>query len=185
MRLFFLEVIEMDEKDVILGNIFNRKSVREFTDRKVSEEDMKIILKAAMSTPSAINLQPWEFIVFDDEETLEYMVDLHEYSKMFKTATAGIVVCGNMARTIDRYRQLWVQDCSASTQNILLALEALGLGGVWLGIYPVSERCKKLTDYFNLPDNIVPFSVVALGYPKNDDKPKNKWDDSKVHWNKW
>lgn len=113
------------------------------------------------------------------------MVDLHEYSKMFKTAQAGIVVCGNMDRTVETYRQLWVQDCSASTQNILLAIEALKLGGVWLGIYPIEERCQKLIEYFNLPDNIVPFSVVAIGHTLKEEEPKNKWDEKKIHWNKW
>lgn len=175
----------MDKTAIVLDNIINRKSVREFTQEKVSHTDLELIVKAAMSAPSALNLQPWEFIVFDDEKTLEYMVDLHEYSKMFKTAQAGIVVCGNMDRTVETYRQLWVQDCSASTQNILLAIEALKLGGVWLGIYPIEERCQKLIEYFNLPDNIVPFSVVAIGHTLKEEEPKNKWDEKKIHWNKW
>lgn len=175
----------MEDRDIILNNIFNRKSVRNFTDEKVDRNDLETIVKAGMSAPSGINLQPWELIVFDDEDTLDFMVDLHEYSKMFKTATAGIVVCGNMDRTIENYRQLWVQDCSACTQNILLAIEALGLGGVWLGIYPVEERCRKLTDYYNLPDNIVPFAVIAIGHPSGDEKSRDKWDENKLHWNKW
>lgn len=178
-------VNSMEQEKIILDNIFNRKSVRDFTDKKISQNELELLVKAGMSTPSALNLQPWEFIIFDDKETLEYMVDLHDYSKMFKTAKAGIVVCGNMDRTIDAYRELWVQDCSASTQNILLAIEALKLGGVWLGIYPIEERCDKLREYFDLPDNIIPFSVIAIGYPQKEVKPKDKWDEKKIHWNKW
>lgn len=175
----------MKEKEIILNNIFNRKSVREFTDEKVSHDDLETIIKAAMSAPSALNLQPWEFIVFDEEETLEFMTDLHEYSGMFKSATAGILVCGNMEKTIRDYEELWIQDCSASTQNILLAIEALNLGGVWLGIYPIKERCQKLTDYFSLPENIMPFSVIALGHPTKNVESKDKYDPKKVHWNRW
>lgn len=171
--------------NVILDNILNRRSVREFTDEKVKKDDLEMIIRAGMSAPSAINLQPWEFIVFDEDDILEYMIDLHEYSKMFRTATAGILVCGNMDRTLDNFRDLWVQDCSASIENMLLAIESFGLGGVWLGIYPIKDRCDKLTDFFVLPDNIVPFGVIALGYPAVDVQSKDKWDESKLHWNKW
>lgn len=175
----------MDNSEIILGNISGRKSVRSFTDEKVDADDLERIVKAGMSAPSAINLQPWELIVFDEGEILDFMVDLHDYSKMFKTATAGIVVCGNMDRTVEGFEDFWVQDCSACTQNILLAIEALNLGGVWLGIYPVKQRCEKLTDYFKLPDNIIPFAVIAIGHPSGDEKSKDKWDDKKLHWNKW
>ncbi|WP_461436044.1 nitroreductase family protein [Methanosphaera sp.] len=175
----------MDNSEVILSNIFNRKSVRNFTDKKVDKADLLTIIKAGMSAPSALNLQPWEFIVFDDMKTIDWMVNLHDYSKMFKTATAGIVVCGNMDKTIEGFEDFWIQDCSAATQNILLAIEALNLGGVWLGIYPIEERCNKLIEYYNLPLNIVPFAVIALGHPSNVEKSKNKWDDKKLHWNKW
>ncbi|MBR0472645.1 MAG: nitroreductase family protein [Methanosphaera sp.] len=174
----------MSENNV-LETIFNRRSVREFTDRKVSREDLMLIVRAGMSAPSAINLQPWEFIVFDEEDILDFMVDLHEYSGMFKTATAGILVCGNMDRCVENFSELWVQDCSASTENMLLAIESLSLGGVWLGIYPLRERCEKLIKYFNLPGNIVPFGIIALGYPGGDSLAKDKWDENKLHWNKW
>lgn len=168
-----------------LENIFNRKSVREFTDEKIDQEDIKTIIKAAMSAPSAVNLQPWEFLVFDDEKTLRDIPNIHEYSKMFNTAALGILVCGNLEKTIENFEELWVQDCAASTENILLAIEALGLGGVWLGIYPVDERCERFSKYFNLPENIVPFGLVAVGHPAVDDDAKDKWDENKLHWNKW
>ena len=171
--------------NIVLDSIFNRKSVRDFLNDKINRKDLEMIVKAGMSAPSALNLQPWEFVVFDEEDILNYMVDLHEYSAMFNTATAGILVCGNMDRTIDSFRELWVQDCSASCENMLLAIESLNLGGVWLGIYPIEERCEKLRNYFNLPENIMPFGIIALGYPNGDFKPKDKWDENKIHWNKW
>lgn len=175
----------MNKTEIILSNIINRKSVRKFTDEKVTKSDLSKIIKAGMSAPSALNLQPWEFIVFDNPDTIDWMVNLHDYSKMFKTATAGIIVCGDMEKTIDGFEDFWIQDCSAATENILLAIESLNLGGVWLGIYPIEERYQKIIDYFKLPKNIIPFAVIALGHPLIDEKPKNKWDEKKLHWNKW
>lgn len=175
----------MENSEIILNNIINRKSVRSFTDEKVDENDLLKIVKAGMSAPSALNLQPWEFLVFDTQKSLDWMVNLHDYSKMFKTATAGIVVCGNMDKTIEGFEEFWVQDCSAATENILITIEALNLGGVWLGIYPIEERYEKIIDYFDLPKNIIPFAVIALGHPLNNEKSINKWDDKKLHWNKW
>lgn len=175
----------MDDTEINLNNILNRKSVRNFTDEKVDKNDLLKIIKAGMSAPSALNLQPWEFLIFDNHEIIEWMVDLHDYSKMFKTATAGIVVCGNMEKTIEGVEEFWIQDCSAATENILLAIESLNLGGVWLGIYPIENRYQKISNYFKLPENIIPFAVIALGHPSNNEKSKDKWDDKKLHWNKW
>lgn len=172
-----------DNQSVI--NILNRKSVRSFSTEKVSREDLELIVRCGMAAPSAINLQPWEFIVFDEEKTLSFMVDLHDYSKMFKTAQAGILVCGNLEKRVEAFAEGWIQDCSASVENMLLCIESLGLGGVWLGIYPIRERCDKLIEFFDLPDNIMPFGLIALGHPDGDFKALNKWDEEKVHWNRW
>lgn len=168
-----------------LENIFNRKSVRNFTTQKVSDDDIDLIIRAGMAAPSAINLQPWEFIILEDKDTLQDMADIHEYSGMFRTATLGIIVLGNMNRSDKRFRQLWVQDCSAATENILLAAEALGYGAVWTAIYPVDERINALIKYFNLPENIVPFSLIAVGKSNGEDKVKNKYDKKKIHFEKW
>lgn len=175
----------MDEKNIILENILNRKSVREYTDKEINRKILEDIVRAGMSAPSALNLQPWHFIVFDDKNTLVDMADVHEYSGMFKDATAGILVCGDMDKTVDKFKELWVQDCSAATENILLACEAFSIGAVWLGIYPIPERCDKLSKYFKLPENIVPFALVSMGYPLSNLKAKDKWDESKIHWDNW
>ena len=104
---------------------------------------------------------------------------------MFKNAKAGIIVVGDMEKTLKNSKDYWIEDCSAATENMLLCIEALGLGAVWTGIYPVEERVNKLKEYFNLPENIVPFALIALGYPKGPQKVKNKWDETKIHWEKW
>jgi nitroreductase len=175
----------MDEKEIILNNIFNRKSVRKYTDEEIYKEDLITILKAGMSAPSTCNFQPWQFIVIQNKKTLEDMANIHKYAKMFKNAKAGIIVLGNMEKTLKDFEEYWVEDCSAATENILLSIEALGLGAVWTGIYPVNERINKLKDYFDLPENIVPFALLSIGYPKGPQSVKNKWDETKIHWEKW
>ena len=104
---------------------------------------------------------------------------------MFKNAKAGIIVTGDMKKTLKDSEDYWIEDCSAATENILLAIEALGLGGVWTGIYPSENRVNKLKNYFNLPKNIIPFNLIAIGHPKGNQNIKNKWDENKIHWEKW
>ncbi len=174
-----------NEKEIILNNIFNRKSVRTYTDDEINKEDLLLILKAGMSAPSTCNFQPWQFIVIQNNETVKDMSNIHKYAKMFKNAKAGIIVVGDMEKTLKNSKDYWIEDCSAATENMLLCIEALGLGAVWTGIYPVEERVNKLKEYFNLPENIVPFALIALGYPKGPQKVKNKWDETKIHWEKW
>ncbi|RAP54374.1 MAG: hypothetical protein BZ137_02505 [Methanosphaera sp. rholeuAM130] len=168
-----------------MNSINTRCSTRVFDDRKISKDDLERIIQSAFCAPSACNLQPWHFIVIDDEDTLRDMVDVHEYASMFKTATAGIIVCGDMNKTIKNHEEFWTQDCSAATQNVLLAGHALGIGSVWTGIYPVKKRCEYLRDYFDLPENIVPFSLIALGYAKDKSNVLDKYDQEKVHHNHW
>ncbi len=175
----------MNEKEIILNNIYNRKSVRSYTNDEISKEDLLKIIKAGMSAPSTCNFQPWQFIIIQDSETLRDMGEIHKYSKMFKGAKAGIVVLGDINKTLEGNEEFWVQDCSAATENILLSANALGIGSVWTGIYPVEIRVKALKKYFKLPDNIYPLSLIALGYPDTEVEVKDKWDETKVHWEKW
>ena len=175
----------MNDSDLILDSINSRCSTRFFTDKKISRDLMEKIIKSAFTAPSACNLQPWEFIVITDEDTLRDMADVHPYASMFKTATAGIIVCGNMEKCIENHEEFWTQDCSAATENILIAANSLDIGSVWTGIYPVMERCRYLSEYFNLPDNIMPFSLIALGYPGQKKNIIDKYDENKVHFDKW
>ncbi len=172
------------EKEIILKNILNRKSVRNFVKGKtIPNEEKTLLLKAAMAAPSARNLQPWELIVVDNREILDKLATRHPYAKMLTSAPLAIVVAGNTAK--EGVSEFWIQDTSAVTENILLAAEALNLGAVWIGCYPREERIEIVKKELKLPDKIIPLNIIAIGYPSGEDKPKDKWDENKIHYNKW
>jgi len=171
-----------------LETIFARRSIRDYTDQKVEREKIEKLLKAGMAAPSARNEQPWHFVVIDEGQTLTEIPKFHAYSKMLKEASAAIVVCGDIdllpeERGSEVGRGYLAQDCSAATENILLAAQALGLGAVWLGVYPVHKRMDGLRDLLDLPENIVPFSIVSLGYPAEEKPPNDRYEEDRVHWN--
>ncbi len=168
-----------------LAAIHNRKSVRHYTDQKVSELQLTELVKAGMAAPTAKNKQPWAFVVITEREKLDRLSEL-PYAKMLKDVSAAIVVCGDMERTLDGAMQAyWIQDCSAATQNILLAAESMGLGAVWTGVYPIAEREGVVRQEIAAPEHIIPLNVIAIGYPTGEDTPKDKWDESKLHWGQW
>ncbi|NLC76387.1 MAG: nitroreductase family protein [Clostridia bacterium] len=163
--------------------IFQRRSIRRFTKEKVSDEAVRKLLKAAMAAPSAGNQQPWEFIVIRDKATFARIMEFHPYSTPLKEADLAIVVCGNTVG--EKHPGFWVQDCSAATQNILLEAQHLGLGAVWLGVYPREDRVKGVKAIFNLPDTVIPLAIVAIGYPAEQKEPVDRFDPVKVHYEKW
>ena len=163
--------------------IYKRRSIRKYLDKPVDKDQIKMILKAGMNAPSAGNEQPWHFLVVDDREILDQIPKFHPHSKMLYEAPVGIMVCGDM--TLVKYQEYWPQDCSAATQNILLAIADLGLGGVWLGVYPREDRVKKLQVLFGMPDHIIPFSIIALGYPAEQKPPKNIYEPQRIKYNTW
>ena len=166
--------------------IHNRKSVRHYTDQEVTKEQLEVLVKAGMAAPSARNLQVWEFIVVQDKEVLKALASDLPYAKMLESAQAAIIVCGDIDKAItDVDSAYWVQDCSAATQNILLAAESEGLGAVWTSAYPYQEIMQVVVENLDLPDNIIPLNVIPIGYPTGEDKPKDKWKPEKLHWNKW
>lgn len=169
----------------VLDVIHSRKSVRTYTGQVVSEEQIEILLRAGMSAPSAMNRQPWFFVVVDDGDILKEFSESIMYGKMLSEASVAIVVCGNMRRVYSLLPDYWVQDCSASTQNILLAAEGIGLGAVWIGIHPQKTRTKKIRKILNLPRYIVPLSIISIGYPTGVEKPKDKWAEEKIIRNRW
>jgi len=164
--------------------IFNRRSIRKYTDEKVPEELIEQLLRAGMAAPSAGNGQPWHFIVIDDRDVLEDITEIHPYSKMLKEASHAIVVCCD--HSLEKYSgAYWVQDCSAAMENMLIMAAELGLGAVWLGVYPLEERVKPLKKLLNLPDNVTPFSIMSLGYPAETKEPVDRFNPARVHRNKW
>lgn len=164
-----------------LEAIFTRRSIRAYTSEPVSEEDLKVILEAGMNAPSANNRQPWHFIVVDDRSKLNAIMDVHPYSKMLAEAPLAIVVCGDTKVS----RDYWQQDCAAATENIMLAARALGLGTVWLGVYPRKDRVEGISRIFQLPDHISPLAVVAVGHPAEEKGRVDRWQEEKVHRNSW
>ncbi len=167
--------------EAALSVIHSRKSVRNFVPGKlVGKEDIEKIVRAGMAAPSGRDLRPWEIIVITDRKVMDTLTAKLPYAKMLETATAAIVVCGDTTRS-----HLWVYDCSAVTQNILLAVEALGLGAVWTAAHPYEDRMSAVANVVELPANILPLAVIPIGYPNGDFEPKEKYDSTKVHFNKW
>lgn len=166
-----------------METIFKRRSIRKYTGEKVPEELIEQILRAGMAAPTAKNTQPWHFVVIDDREVLGSIPKFHPFSKMLEMASHGIVVCGDLSK--QELEGYLAQDCGAAMENMLLMACELGLGAVWLGIYPVEERIKPLKELIKLPSNIIPFSIMSVGYPAEEKEPINRFDLSKVHRNQW
>lgn len=164
-----------------LQAIFTRRSVRRYTGEAVSEADLETVLQAAMSAPSANNRQPWHFIVVDDTEKLAGIMDVHPYSSMLAQSKLGIVVCADT--TISN--KYWQQDCSAAIENMLITARAIGLGSCWLGVYPSMDRVKAVAKLFDLPENVQPMSVIALGHPAVEAKKVDRYQEARVHRNTW
>ncbi len=173
--------------EVVMHNILSRKSVRSYTDRAVSREQLDTLVRAAMAAPTGRDMRPWKFIVVDSKATIDSLAPLLPYAKMLKEAQAAIVVCGDLSVTDDEGKPStnWAFDCSAATENLLLQAEAMGLGAVWTGVYPYEERLAVVKKAFRLPAHIVPLCVVPIGYPKGDPQPKDKYNKDNIHYNQW
>ncbi len=167
-------------------NILTRTSVRTYADKEVPDELKTALLHAGMAAPSGVNRQPWEFIAVDDREVLDSLAEGLPYAKMAAKAPFAIVVCGNADRFLENDdATLWVQDVSAASENILLAAHALGLGGVWTCLYPHADRMETASKILQLPENIVPFSLIPIGYPATDHPAMDKWKPERIHINKF
>jgi len=168
-----------------MNAIFKRRSVRKYTNQQVTDEQVEQILRAAMAAPSARNTQPWEFIVVRDKDTFAKIMLVHPYSSMLNEASIALIVCGDEDKDIIKGTGYWVQSCSASVENILIQSADMGLGSVWLGVYPREERIKGLRDIFDLPPNIIPLAIISIGYPAEDTPPSNRFDKNRIHFEKW
>lgn len=171
--------------DAVFENIFNRKSVRSFTSEPVSEEHIEAMLKAAMAAPTAVNYQPWRFVVITERAQLDAMAEVLPYAKMLKQAPLAIVVCGETTWFEGRENPYWQQDCSAATENLLLAAEALGLGAVWTGVYPNMDLAKPLSEFLGLPETVQPLCAIPIGHHDGTTQPRDKWKPENIHYGKW
>ena len=169
--------------EAVLDNILSRKSVRSYTDRPVSPEQVETILKAAMAAPSGMNRQPWRFVVVTGQDAKDKMAV--GFNKMIAKAPVVIVVCGKTTNKLGGTNNNWTADCAAATENLLLAVEALGLGAVWTACYPYEDRMAPAIEALGLPAEIKPYCIIPIGYPAGSDKPKDKWKPENIHYEKW
>lgn len=164
----------------LLKALQKRRSVRRFTEEAVSKEDIDTLMHAAMSGPSACNARPWEFYVIESETTLENLHKATKYTNM--NAPLAIVVCGNLSRALPApLTDFWVQDCSAATENILLAATDIGLGAVWCGIYPNDKAVANVKIALGLPEEHIPLNIILVGHPDQFPEPRDQYDEKCVH----
>ena len=167
--------------ELTIPNLFARRSIRKFTDESVTEEQVQTLLEAGMAAPSASNRQPWHFIVVTEQETRAALADAHPYGKMVAQAPLCIVPCGDPSIS----EGYWVQDVSAATENILLAVVGLDLGAVWCGVHPRPERVAAVRSILGLPEDIIPFALLAIGNADEEKEPRTQYDEERVHRERW
>lgn len=186
----------MENQEIVINNILSRKSVRNFTNDTISQEMIELLLRAAMSAPTGMNVQPWQFVVLTDKSQYDTIFGDNFNMRMYKEAAAVVIFCADTTVTrpprdnpdapaVTTANQIWRDDMGACTENFLLAAEAHGLGACWTACYPFHDRMDPIRKALELPDNIVPYSVVPVGVPSQDDQPKDKWKPEKIHFGRW
>jgi nitroreductase len=165
----------------LLDVMYSRRSIREFGDEPVSDEQVAAMLKAGMAAPSAQNLQPWHFVVVRKRKKLDALSEVHKYAHMLAKAPLAIIVCGDE----DVSSKHWVEDTCAATQNILLAATALGLGGVWVSLYPKKKHQKQVRELLDIPDHVGVLCALAIGHPAEKKKARTQYDPERVHDEEW
>lgn len=166
-----------------MKEILERRSIRKYTGEDVSDASIKELLKAAMAAPSAGNQQPWDFIVVKDRTVLNEIPEIHQYAQMLREAPLAIIVCGSLER--EKHKGYWMQDCAAAIENILIEAHYLGLGAVWLGVYPREDRVAGLKKLFEIPEDVIPLAVISIGHPGEIKEASQRYDEKKIHINKW
>ena len=173
-------------ESIVLNNIMTRVSVRNYTDQAIDEATTEKLLRAGMAAPSAADMRPWNFIVVTDTATKKAITENIGPARAAERAPEVIVVCADMNKTLDRDgRDYWILDCSACMENMLLAAHSMGLGAVYLGVYPQMRRVEFLSELLHTPENIVPMAMMAVGYPAESPEIKDKFDKSLIHYESW
>jgi len=163
--------------------IFNRRSIRKYKTGDIVDNELYKIIEAGMYAPSAVNKQPWHFIIFRDKKTVSRISDVHPNASMLHSASAGILICFD--EKLQHDEGFGPVDCSAATQNMLLAAHGIGLGACWIGIYPRKHRIDALHKLFGLPEHVKPFAVISLGYPGESKDRPNRYDKNRIRVEKW
>ena len=169
-----------------INNIMTRVSVRNFTGEKISDEQIETLLRAGMAAPSAINKQPWAFVVIKDEAILAKLGEALPYSRCSNKPAIAIIPCGDLNKAIPgEMAGFWINDVSAATENILLAAHAMGLGAVWTGLHPDMNRAKMVQEMLGMPEHIIPLCIVPVGIPAENPEIKDKFNTDNIHYNAW
>ena len=166
-----------------IDTIYDRRSVRKYTDKPVNPDLVDEILRAGMFAPSGCNKQPWEFVVFNERQIIDEIKDMHPYASALATAPVCIMVCGDTQR--EMAKGFYQVDCSAVIENMLLAARALGLDTCWMGVYPWEEVMQNFSKRFELPEHIEPFALISLGYAQSRQERPKRYDSTRIHYNKW
>ena len=166
-----------------LNIIFERRSIRKYKSEKIEEEKIIAIIRAAMYAPSAVNKQPWHFIVVDDHSLMKEIMKIHPNSRMLETASHAVLVCGD--EKLQHDNGYWIADCGAATENLLLAAKSLDLGSCWIGVYPRENRMYTFQKLFQLPSHIVPFALISLGYPDENKDIPERFKPERIYHNFW
>jgi nitroreductase len=166
-----------------LKAILTRRSIRKYSTKNIPEEYYEVMLKAAMHAPSGRNRQPWHFILVNNRDILNKLAAVSPSWKMLQEASSAIVVCGDL--NLEDSESFIIQDCSAATQNILLAAHELGLGSVWLGVHPRPDRLQPLVEILGIPAHIIPVSMVSLGNPDEDREQPDRYNLERIHQDRW
>lgn len=179
--------LKMDPAAATLGTIARRASCRAFDpDRSVAPADVERLLRAAMSAPTAMDRRPWEFVVITNRQQLAALGQALPYSRIANGAPMAIAVCGILDNGLEgRNKEYWIQDCSAASENLLLAAEAMGLGALWSGVYPGEDRVRIVREILGVPPTHMPLNLIPVGYPQGELKPKDKWNPAKIHFDRW
>lgn len=172
----------------LYNRIITRTSIRNYTDQSIDDNDIHMILEAGMSGPSCANTRDWQFIVIADPIKLRGMANANgKYAKPLLNAPLAVLVCGDLTNAYKEAQEYWIIDCAIACQNMVLCAHSLGIGSVWLGTWPQMERVSNQAKLFDLPNHIIPHSVISFGYPAEEDNKiaKEKYDSSLVHYEKW
>lgn len=177
---------ESMKQEQFIQLIQTRVSVRQFTGEKISNEQIQTLLHCAMAAPTAMNKQPWAFIVITEDSLLQQMGQAFPFSRCGNGAACAFVMCGDMGKALPGEGQgFWINDVSAATENLLLAAHAMGLGAVWTGVYPSTDRTPQVQQMLGLPENILPMCIVPVGVPAEQPEIKNKFCEDNIHYNRW
>ncbi|MBY8997842.1 MAG: nitroreductase family protein [Candidatus Thorarchaeota archaeon] len=167
----------------ILEAIYTRRSIRKFAMGDVSDDTLQKILRAGMSAPNSGGQRLWQFLVVRNQGQMEKVIDAYPYAKMLRDVPIAIIVCFDQSR--EKYEERWQMDCATASLNILLAAHGLGLGGVWLEIYPIAERVDAIRESFGMPEHVVPFAVFGIGHPAEEKPALDRYEESLVHYDYW